>query len=191
MNESDLCFLGGWPGGGLREVLGIWDEETDTITPSERNSVVPVIGNDLGLGAEYEARDYFALIHAEGAQVLATFGSDFYAGRPALTVNNFGKGKAFYMASRNSEAFLSDFYGKLAEQLDLMRALPVELPEGVTAQVRSDGEERFVFVMNFNSMGVRVNLGTSVYESLISGETLRGDLPLGSYGVDVLRELTA
>ena len=32
VNETDLCFLGGWPGDGLREVFGIWDEETDTLT---------------------------------------------------------------------------------------------------------------------------------------------------------------
>ena len=31
VDENDLCFLGGWPGDGLREVLGIWDEETDTL----------------------------------------------------------------------------------------------------------------------------------------------------------------
>ena len=35
VDENDLCFLGGWPGGGLREVLGIWDEEIDTLAPSE------------------------------------------------------------------------------------------------------------------------------------------------------------
>jgi beta-galactosidase len=37
VDENDLVFLGGWPGGGLREVLGIWDEEIDTLTPNERN----------------------------------------------------------------------------------------------------------------------------------------------------------
>ena len=187
VNETDLNFLGGWPGDGLREVLGIWDEETDTLTPEGRNSVVPVEGNPLGLSAAYEARDYFALIHAQGARVLATYGSDFYAGRPALTVNAYGKGQAYYMASRNSEAFLSDFYGKLAQDLDLMRSLPVQLPEGVSAQVRSDGENRFVFVMNFNDAQVSVDLGPGVYESLISGEKMQGALSLGSYGVDILK----
>ena len=82
--------------------------------------------------------------------MLATYGSDFYAGRPALTVNDFGKGQAYYMASRNDERFLDDFYGKLAADLNLLRALPVDLPGGVTAQLRADGENKFIFVMNFN-----------------------------------------
>ncbi len=187
VDETDLVFLGGWPGGGLRQVLGIWDEETDTLTPDERNQVIPVEGNELGLSASYEARDYFALIHPEGARVLATFGSDFYAGRPALTVNTYGKGQAYYMASRNSDAFLSDFYGKLADNLGLMRSLPAALPEGVSAQVRSDGENRFVFVMNFNATPVTVDLGGEKFSSLISGAQVSGSLELGGYGVDVLR----
>ena len=187
VDENDLCFLGGWPGNGLREVLGIWDEETDTITPEERNRVLPAPGNELGLSGSFEARDYFALIHAEGARVLATFGSDFYAGRPALTVNDFGKGQAFYVASRNDEAFMDSFFGKLAERLDLLRALPAELPEGVTAQMRSDGQHRFIFVMNFNPAPATVDLGAASYRSLLSGQSVTGPLGLPAYGVEVLQ----
>lgn len=187
VDENDLCFLGGWPGNGLREVLGIWDEETDTITPEERNRVLPVPGNELGLSGSFEARDYFALIHAEGARVLATFGSDFYAGRPALTVNNFGQGQAYYVASRNDEAFMDSFFGKLAQQLDLLRALPAELPEGVTAQLRSDGQNRFIFVMNFNPAPATVDLGAAAYHSLLSGQPVTGPLGLPAYGVEVLQ----
>ncbi len=162
-DENDLCFLGGWPGAGLREVFGIWAEETDTLTSEERNHVAFAEGNALGLSGSYEARDYFALIHAESAKVLATYAADFYAGRPALTVNAFGSGQAYYMASRNDERFLNDFYGKLAEDLDLLRALPVDLPQGVTAQLRTDGDSKFIFVMNFNAVPVSINLGGASY----------------------------
>lgn len=187
VDENDLCFLGGWPGDGLRKVFGIWDEEIDTITPAERNQVVMQEGNPLGLSGSYEARDYCSLIHSEGAQVLAVYGSDFYAGRPVLTANNYGKGQAYYMASRNDDRFLDDFYGKLAEKLDLLRALPVSLPEGVTAQMRSDGERRFVFVMNFNPHAVALDLGDAVFLNLINGEQISGRLNLSGYGVEILQ----
>ncbi len=188
VDQNDLVFLGGWPGGGLREVLGIWDEETDTITPSDRNHILPSENNSLGLSAAYEARDYCAVIHAEGARVLATYQSDFYAGQPALTVNPYGKGQAYYMASRNSEEFLSDFYGKLSADLNLMRALPVNLPEGVSAQVREGSDSRFVFVMNFNPAPAVVDLGSGHYHSMVSGEPVGGVLELGAYGVEILQE---
>ena len=44
VDENDLVFLGGWPGGKLREVLGIWDEEIDALYADDRNTVVPVAG---------------------------------------------------------------------------------------------------------------------------------------------------
>ncbi len=187
VDETDLCFLGGWPGDGLREVFGVWDEEIDTVTADERNQVIMAEGNPLGLAGAYEARDYFALIHAEGAQVLATFGSDFYAGRPALTVNKFGQGQAYYMASRNEDRFLADFYARLAGDLNLLRAMPVDLPQGVTAQLRGDGENRFIFVMNFNPQPVTVQLDGASYQNLVTGAPVSGTLELAGYGIEILK----
>ncbi|MBE0698070.1 MAG: beta-galactosidase [Anaerolineaceae bacterium] len=187
VDENDLCFLGGWPGNGLREVFGIWDEEIDTVTPADRNQVVMADGNPLGLSGAYEARDYFSLIHAEGARVLAAYAADFYAGRPALTVNAYGKGKAYYMASRNDERFLNDFYASLAADLDLLRALPAALPEGVTAQLRTDGDKKFIFVMNFNPDPAVVDLAGGSYQSMMSGSALSGKVELPGYGIEILQ----
>jgi beta-galactosidase len=188
VDENDLVFLGGWPGEGLMEVFGIWDEETDTLTPTERNPLVMAAGNELGLSGSYEGRDYFALIHLRGGRQLAAFGEDFYAGRPALTVNDYGRGQAYYIASRNDERFLEDFLGALALKLDLQRALPVDLPEGVTAQVRGDGEMRFIFLMNFNPAPAKVSLGEKTYRNQLSGKNVRGELELPAYGVEILVE---
>ncbi len=178
VNETDLCFLGGWPGGGLREVLGIWDEETDTLTVSERNALNLSAGNELGLNGSYPVKDYCALIHAEGARTLATYASDFYAGRPALTVNDYGKGQAYYVAARTEGSFLNDFLGKLCEKLTITPSLATDLPEGVSAQVRTDGQRRFVFVMNFNPQPATLILGETSYLSLISGQVIHGTLAL-------------
>jgi beta-galactosidase GanA len=43
------------------------------------------------LQGPYQVRHLCELIHAESAQPLATYRDDFYAGRPAVTVNHFGK----------------------------------------------------------------------------------------------------
>ncbi|HPD15141.1 MAG TPA: beta-galactosidase [Planctomycetota bacterium] len=185
VDENDLCFLGGFPG-PLRELLGIWDEEIDSIHESERNHVVPIARNGLGLSGEYEARQLCALIHAETARVLATYRDDFYAGRPALTVNKVGKGRAFYVASRNDERFLSDLYGALADQLDLLRALDAYLPQGVSAQVRTDGERQFIFLMNFAPNEAAVTLGRTRFTDLLTGQRVRGKATLPAYGVMVL-----
>lgn len=186
VNETDLCYLGGWPGDGLAEVFGIWDEETDTLPPAERNSLAMMPGNELGLIGSYEIKDYCALIHARGARVLATYGSDFYAGRPTLTANRYGQGQAFYIAARTEERFLDDFIGRLTNRLALAPVLPAALPAGVTAQMRTDGKRKFIFVMNFNPAPATLDLGTATYSSLISGLATTGKLSLPAYGVEIL-----
>jgi beta-galactosidase len=169
-------------------VLGIWAEEIDALYEGDANAMLPVAENELGLEGPYVARELCDVIHAEGAQVLATYGSDFYAGRPALTVNQFGQGQAYYIASRNDERFLDDFYGALDARLGLLHSLPAVLPAGVSAQMRSDGEHYYRFVMNFGAETVSVDLGASSYRDLLTGNEVSGEVSLESYGVLVLSD---
>lgn len=48
VNESDLCYLGGFPG-PLRNLLGIWAEEIDCLNDGEFNLVQGLAGNQCGL----------------------------------------------------------------------------------------------------------------------------------------------
>jgi beta-galactosidase len=185
VDENDLVFLGGFPG-PLRGVLGIWAEEIDALYDGDANGVVPVTGNALGLEGEYEARELCDLIHAETAQVLATYALDFYAGRPALTVNEVGEGRAYYVASRNEDRFLDDLYRALAKQVGVRRSLDAELPVGVSAQVRTDGEREYVFLMNYGAQPTSVELGEAVCTDLFTGEPVGGKTTLDVYGVMVL-----
>jgi beta-galactosidase len=184
-NETDLCFLGGFPG-PLRKVLGIWAEETDVFYDHQKQSILLADGNALNLSDEYAVQHYADIIHSEGAEALATYGHDFYAGQPALTVNHFGQGEAYYIASRNEDRFLRDFYGRLQKTLNLKRALATALPEGVTAQLRTDGEHEFVFLLNFRSDTQAVDLGQEALTDLLTGEAVEGKLQLPGYGLRVL-----
>lgn len=184
-NETDLCFLGGFPG-PLRNLLGIWAEETDVFYDHQKQSILMADGNALGLSGEYASRHYADVIHSEGAEVLATYGHDFYAGQPALTVNHVGRGSAYYVASRNEDRFLSDFYGVLQKKLNLQRALEAALPEGVTAQLRTDGEREFIFLMNFKSNAQSIDLGEKSFTDYLTGEAVGGDLQLHGYGLQIL-----
>ncbi|MCJ7551412.1 MAG: beta-galactosidase trimerization domain-containing protein, partial [Anaerolineae bacterium] len=186
VNDNDLVFLGGWPGGVLREVQGIWAEEIDALYEGDTNTVVPITDNGLGLKGEYTARDYCDLIHPETAQVLATYKSDFYADRAALTVNAYGKGKAYTVSSNNDDRFFNDFYGTLAGKLGLLRSLDAHLPHGVSAQLRTDGKRPFIFLMNYNDAVRGIDLGRTIYTDLLTGEMNTGVVKLGVYDVKVL-----
>jgi beta-galactosidase len=98
-------------------LIGVWAEEIDCLDDNERNLVQGLAGNDAGLQGPYQVRHLCELIHAESAKPLATYRDDFYAGRPAVTVNQFGKGKAWHVASRNDLAFQRDFFASLIDEL--------------------------------------------------------------------------
>ncbi len=190
VNENDLCFLGGFPG-PLRPILGLWSEEIDAITPQDSNTLCPVAGNPLALSGKYTVSELCDLIHSEGAEVLATYGSDFYAGRPALTVNTFGEGHAYYIAARTGADFLADFYDALAAQYHIRPVIDTALPQGVSVHVRSDrassGARDYVFVMNFNAEPVTVKLDRDTYTDLLTDEAITDfTLALEGYGLRVL-----
>jgi len=188
VDDNDLCFPGGFPG-PLKKVTGIWSEEIDALYENETNYIVLKENNQLQLKGEYEARELCDLIHAETAEVLAVYKNDFYAGRPALTINHFGKGKAYYIAFRNNDAFLLDFYKKLISDLNLKRAIDADLPQGVTAQVRSDGEKDFVFILNFEPQEKNININDAIFKDMLTFEKITGVIALPPYGFKIMQRV--
>lgn len=185
VDENDLCFLGGFPG-PLRKVTGIWSEEIDALYDRDVNYALPVSENALNLDKEYKAIELCDLIHAESAQVLATYQCDFYKGRPALTVNQFGDGKAYYIAFRSDFNFLSDFYGQVIKELKISKVLDTELPEGVTAQKRSDGEKDYIFVMNFSCEEKTIDIERDEFTDMLDGSHIENNIIIPGYGVRIL-----
>jgi len=186
VDEYDRCFLGGFPG-PLKEVLGIWDEEIDTLYESDTNPVVFSKDNELGLAGTYTAHSLCGLIHAQEARVLATYTEDFYAGRPAITVNSFGKGRAFYIASRMKHPFLADFYRTLCASTDIHPLVSAPLPPGVTVQMREDENNRFLFFLNCLSAPATVEADGIAGTDLLCGKKIAGRVELAGYGVAVVR----
>jgi beta-galactosidase len=149
VNETDLCSEGGFPG-PLRPLAGVWAEELDPLWKGQTNRAVPVKGNDLGLTGDYTIETFCELVHPEGSEVLATYGDDWYAGRPVLTRNKVGKGEVYYLAARTDQRFLDDLMAALVRRTGV-RPVREGLPAGVNAQKRTDGKAETVFVMNFNN----------------------------------------
>ena len=107
-------------------------------------------------------KDYCERVHPEGAAVLATYKTDFYAGMPALTVNKYGSGQVYYLAARPAADGMPGRVHPRAHGVadwSLARCLAVELPEGVTVQKRSGGGRTFYFLHNCRRQNQVVDLG--------------------------------
>ncbi len=188
VNESDLCHLGGFPG-PLRRTLGIWSEEIDGLHEGEQNALLCRDGKLPGLKERYDVYDLCDLIHTEGAEALAVYESDFYAGRPALTVHEFGQGKAYYLAARAKEPFYLDLYRLLVQEAGVARVVDAELPSGVTAQMRTDGTYEYVFLLNFSDTEQEVVLDAQEYTDLLSGKGEQAAVRLEVNGLKLLKRM--
>tara|TARA_R100000027_G_scaffold5591_2_gene4619 strand:+ start:763 stop:2835 length:2073 start_codon:yes stop_codon:yes gene_type:complete len=149
-NDTNLCYTGGFPGNGLREVFGIVDEEQDCLHSDEVRKIDPADRNELGLTGSMTASEVCSVLHLEGADALATFASDFYAGSAAITVNTFGDGRAYYVGARLSPEDVSQFYDKLIQTTGVVESVvPFRHPEGINIQRRSTSDHDYYFVQNF------------------------------------------
>ncbi len=178
VNENVLCYLGGFPGAGLRKVFGIWNEDIDTLYPGETQTVIAD-------GKEYIAADYCEIIHPEGAEVLATYATDFYAGGAAATLNQYGKGKAYYVAFRDNAAYSFDLLEKLTKELGICSDFDGELAEGVTAHSRTDGEKVFVFLQNYTKYQQKTSTKYN-WTTAEEGTAVTGELVLEPYETKIL-----
>ena len=187
VNETGLVLTGGWPGGGLRRMAGIWAEEIDSLYPSSPQRIVALRENPAGLVGEHPVRDYCDRIHAEGAAVLATYKTDFYAGQPCLTVNRYGNGRVYYLAARPAaDGFHDALAAAISRELKIERNLDVALPEGVTVQKRAGGGRTLLFLHNTKGVEQALELGPTRLKSLTDATVLTGRVTLAPYASHVV-----
>ena len=171
VNETDLCYLGGFPGNQLKDVFGLTADEIDTLYPTDKNTA-------LWNGEAYDVVDYCELITPTTAEALGFYGEDFYKGMPALLKNSYKAGKAYYIGCRDTGALTDKLYAILLQELNIKT---YDLPEGVTVSSR----EKYLFVQNFNDYAVTVNL-TGTYRNLESGEIYTGTIALNPLDIAVV-----
>jgi len=107
---------------------------------------------------------------------------------PAVTVNKYGEGKSYYIAARTGEDFNTDFYLKIIKDLGIKSVIDGKLPKGVTAQMRSNEENKYTFIMNFTEEEKIVSLGNEEYVDMLSAEVVSKEIQLGKYGIKILKQ---
>ncbi len=164
VEEHDLV-TGAYPG-KLKDLLGIWVEESDALPEGEKNSFT----RD---GKTYEASILLDLIHTEGAEVLSSYNEDFYAGTPMFTVNSFGKGKAYYIGCSSDKEFYKDFVLELCEKADISKELSNY--EGLEAVSRyNDSGSEILFLLNHNKSELTVKLHADMTDAINKTEYKKG-----------------
>lgn len=165
VQESDLVITGGYPG-KLRDILGIWVEETDAFPKDKANSF-------SYHGQRYPAKTLCDLIHLEGAKMMDDYGylEDFYQGMPVVTANKLGGGRAYYVATESDEGFRGAFLGDVLSKAGVHPLTFTSADVEVTS--RENDKEKIIYVLNHGD-------GEGIYELPDDGVELISGIELAS-----------
>ncbi len=178
VNESDLCYMGGFPGGKLKEVFGLVANEIDTLYEGDSNSV------NMN-GKSYKAIDYCELITPTTATVLGTYEQDFYSGKAAVLENRYKKGKAYYIAARDAGELLNDLYEQIIKSEGIEY---LELPYGVTVHTRQNKKEKYIFVENYTDKVQTIRLCGEYMDIETGGIYSNPEVLLDKYDIKIYKQ---
>lgn len=178
VDQSDNVYLGGYPG-PLRRMAGVWVEEIDALAPGQFNEAVFPDGTAVKCSLVCD------LMHPEGAETLAVYGSDFYAGMPAVTRHAFGKGFVYYVGSRLDSDGVSRVLGQAAQ--DAGASPVIKEKTGLEVTCREDEENRFYFVINFQDEALALPEAFDGMEELLTGQKASGGELLKKFDVKIFQ----
>ena len=189
VDQNDLCFLGGFPGGEgspLRRTLGIWAEEIDSLYDHERVLFEMETHSGFGFSGEFKAKHLMEHIHLETAEALAYYREDLFDACPVITKNQLGKGCAYYIAARTETEFNELFYISLANLHGIRK--PIEnVPYGVSVTTREDEQSRYLFIMNFLNEQRDLKVPHGNWINANTGDDIKENITLQPYQVIVIK----
>jgi beta-galactosidase len=183
VDEHAIAPVSGFPH-NLTDLFGLEVLEFDTLSPTEDNLLT--FKGAFQTSHMHPAKIWCDVIQPkEGCQVLAAFGKDFYAGKPAITMNTFGLGKAIYIGTQSHQFFYHDLVAWLRQMTGLCPLLKV--PENVEVSMREKEGSRIYFLLNHQPSPIRVQFYKPMHDFL-TGENIVGNYDLPPHGVLVIDE---
>jgi beta-galactosidase len=164
----------------IRAVLGIEIEESMALAPNVTNEI------ETKDGTRYAVSKWVDLVKPNTATVLSRYASDWYQQSAAVTANEYGEGKAYYIGTMTEEAFIRDF---LVDVMDDVGIQPIlDVPENIEVVSRTNETNTYIFVLNPTGSTCEMTVSKN-YKDMVSKRELVGRIELEPYGVLVLKEL--
>ena len=172
VNESDNVHLGGYPG-PLRELAGVWVEEIDALAPEQTNTITFTDGTRMSCNLLCD------LMHLEGAQLLASYDENFYAGMPAITKNTFGKGCTYYIGTNMGQEGI-DKVLKMATQQAGVHPV-VKEPTALEVVCRKTANSTHYYIFNFKETEIVLPDQFVGYTDLLTGKKVESGMRMKHY----------
>lgn len=177
VDEHDRAFPTDVPG-PLAPLMGIRVDEWDA-RPPEFTQTVPELGA--------KARLVFEIVLLRGAEPVATYGTDFYAGTPAVTRNRSGSGEAWYVATALDQPGVDQVVRRILTGHDLLGPYADHPAVETATRVAPDGT-RLLFLLNHAPEPARLTAHATATDLLTGKRVEQGEpLALDPLGVAILQ----
>ncbi len=174
-DENNNCIMDSLPA-SFKDIIGAEVTEYDPIGWSAQNI-------RTASGKSYKCREWCDILHLGTAQSYAVYDDSFYKEHPSVTVNSFGKGRAYYIGTVSTMEFYRDI---IAEALDGLGIEFSQLPHGVEVTVRENEKYEYRLVFNNSAKNVEIFLPEEQYDLLDGVEKSRVELE--PFGMAVMRK---
>jgi beta-galactosidase len=174
-DEDNRFFLGSPQPGPLLPLTGAAVEETTTLTGEQHASddYVPEAGNTIhspaaGWAGTFPAMQIAEMLSPTGGTALFQYDRDYYRGRPAVTVNSFGKGKTYYVGTGTSAEFRSFLLKRVFSDMGITLREPA--PPGLEIVERAAKRNALLFLLNFSAHPATMNVSKGYTDALTGAD---------------------
>jgi beta-galactosidase len=168
--------------GLLSEICGVEVEEYDSLSSTMQNSLeftIPELKDTSGVTVGVLCD----ILKPTTAATLACYREDYYADKPAITLNQFGKGRAIYVGAMGDGQLYDALAKWLLERTNMQSEFT--MPLGVEVTQRTRGDKKLHFILNHTNSPQTIHL-EGRYNNLLDRMQLQGDVQLESFDVLIL-----
>lgn len=156
----------------------MWVEEIDALAPDQSNTLIFTDGTEVTCNLLCD------LMHLEGAECLATYADDFYAGTPAITKNQFGKGTTYYIGTNMNHDGIAKVLEMAASEAGVAPVINETTELEVTC--RKADNCTYYFIINFKDKEILVPTCFADCQDILTGETIKAGNKMAKYDVKIV-----
>jgi beta-galactosidase len=169
--------------GLLAELCGVEVEEYDSLSADMHNELEFALP-ELASRSPAPVSTWCDVLKPNGATAVARYTQDYYAGKPAITLNRFGQGQVVYVGALGDARLYETLAGWLLDSVGVQAILTA--PKGVEVTERWQGDQRLLFVLNHTERRQVVTLDGHYTDLLGGSAALEGAVTVPPRDVLVL-----
>ena len=161
----------------FRELIGAEVTEYDPIGNQEQ-LIVDFAGN------AFTCTKWCDVLQLTTARAYAEYDENYYRTCPAVTMNRYCSGVAYYVGTVCKSDFYESFAGNIMKQAGIPRLKG--LPRGVEVTTRTNGLDDYIFFFNNSEEHAVINLPKAMYSIIDSAG--KDKISLSPFAMDIVRK---